>query len=643
MNQTKIDFSNEWLRLFILFIITAIIGGILFVINNLTGIFTSFVFIIQILIGIVFGLWYLRLIFIYIKELRKKDPEKKIGVPLGWAIFGLIVLLINFSIWTFLTTLAYNVPKILFFLPTAFALVQILHIFIKGNRRRVRDWVILLYNIFTFLHLLIWMFVDYGLDLPNFLGVFTHTLTSGVMWWQLIFVNTSAFFSPTIIFPPYMLNPRYYFAMPVEEYFAFKEESKVEETGEKVVEEKETTKRLPGERIPFFEERQKQKEMDEQLRAIREELSEKRGDQDIQYAEFVGSSDIAFGTRRLFIRFDNFLRVITTGVILILIILTPIMFAGNIAMNVLPTYQNINYTTKPNLVASVGGSVFSSDDFNGNYSINWESELENEISLAKELNITHLRYDVRSRARNNSASREKLEVGLPEIQSNGLKLIINIAGDVSFSKKELINYMYTDAKYFAENFQPDYMIIFNEINGELLNNLNQILTVEDLIDDINNLSSMIKSFSPLTKIVTTFLATENGLDDFSNLFNTTINIDVIGVSFYPVFFGWRFEIIQEYCDIFHQLKTSEKLWISETGMESLNYGENAQAKFLAKILDHVTNPNLFNADGVCIKSLIDNEGYPIERGIISHFGLTYYNGKKKKSFDMLKNIISNIL
>ncbi|HUU77010.1 MAG TPA: hypothetical protein VMX55_01605 [candidate division Zixibacteria bacterium] len=642
MKNANLKLSNEWIRLFLIFILSLFVGGLIFIINNLTGIFSAFIFIIQVLFGILFGLWYFRIVLVYIRELRKKDPEKKIGVPLGWSIFGLIVTILNFIIWTLLSSLAFNFPKILFFVPTALALVQIFYVFVKANRRRIRDWVVVIYNLFTFFHLFIWTFIDYGVDIPNFLGIFPHTITSSVMWWQLLFVNTGAFFSPTFIFPPYLLNPRYYFAMPVEEYFALKDKEKMEEQKETKVSLNDSEKPLPGERKPFFEEREKQKEIDEQLSAIRRELSKEKKDQDVQYAEFVGSNDIAFGTRRIIIRFDNFLRIISTSIILCLIIITPIMFVGNISMSALPNYQKITYNQKADMMIAVTGSIFSSPDYNGSFIKNWDEELTKEITLAKELNVSHLRYDIKTRARNNNLSREKMEIGLTNIQSSGLKLIINIAGDVVFSKDELMNNMYADAKYFAENFSPDYMIIFNEINGELLNNINIALTLDDLLLDIKNISTMIKTYSPTTKIVTTFLATKNGINDFKKLFNSTLNIDVIGVSFYPVFFGWRFDILQEYSNIFHQLKTTEKFWISETGMESLNYGEDAQAKYLTKILNHASQIELFNADGVCIKSLIDNEGFTAERGITSHFGLVYFNGKKKKSFEAVCYIIGNI-
>ena len=68
-------------------------------------------------------------------------------------------------------------------------------------------------------------------------------------------------------------------------------------------------------------------------------------------------------------------------------------------------------------------------------------------------------------------------------------------------------------------------------------------------------------------------------------------------------------------------------------MESLNYGEEAQSRFLARMLNFASDPNGLNVDGLCIRSLVDNVGFTVERGITSHFGLRYFNGRKKVAFD----------
>ena len=56
-----------------------------------------------------------------------------------------------------------------------------------------------------------------------------------------------------------MFNPRYYFAMPIDDYLAVKEtqERDIAEAiaEEEIAEATEEKKDLPGERTPFFEER----------------------------------------------------------------------------------------------------------------------------------------------------------------------------------------------------------------------------------------------------------------------------------------------------------------------------------------------------------------------------------------------------
>ena len=643
MKRANINFSTEWFRLLLILIGGLFVGGLLFLVNLMTGLLTAFVFIIQVLIAIVFSLWYLRLIFTFVKELRNKEPEKKVGVPLGWAIFGLIATLANFIVWIGLSTLMYNIPKVVFFVPTTLALVEVLYVFIKSRRRNSKDWFIVFYNSFAFLYLFIWMLIDFGIDLPSILGVFAHTITSDVMWWQLIFLNTSAFFNPTFIFPPYMLNPRYYFAMPVSEYKSIKEEQdrKADLTAEKTVitsevdssEEKDDQKKiLPGDRKPLFEERMKQQEID----AIKKELSRKNIDEDLQYAEHIGSNDIPFSVRQIISRFDSFLRTVVVSIILILIVITPLMFAGNISMNVLPNYNKLEYNQNPNMVLAVDGSVFSAYDIDGNFSYYWDTELQNEIDLALELHATHLRYNIKSRALNNTNSKQILDTGITTIRNNGLKLILVASGDLFFEIKASINNIYNDAVTLAQDYQPDYLVVYNELNGELLNNVNEFSTIEDWLPAIANISNKIKSISPTTKVVSSMLATRNSASDFQKLIDYNTSLDVISVGFYPIFFGWRFNLLQEYCSAFHQANTGKDLWIGETGVESLNYGEGAQARYLAKVLDLASKSNELNADGICIKSLIDNHGYTAEKGITSHMGLVYFNGRKKRAFVAVK-------
>lgn len=648
MKRINFDLTAEWFRLLLILFGGLLVGGIIFFFNSLTGFFTAFVFIIQVMVVIVFGLWYLRLIFAYTKELRNKEPKKKVGVPLVWSIFGLIITLINIIVWIGLSILMYNIPKVVFFVPTAFAMIQILHIFIKSNRRNMKDWFLLLYNVFSFLYLFIWMLFDFGVDLPSILGVVSHTITSNVMWWQLLFVNTGAFFSPTFIFPPYLLNPRYYFARPVSEYLAEKQEleekklalEKNAETKKQIevskIEESEQEKILPGERKPFFVERQKQREIDERADAIKKEISRKNINEDTQYAEHIGSNDFSYSVRHIIARFDSILRTFSLSVILILIVITPLMFAGNISMNVSPAYNKLDYAQKPDMVIAVDGSIFSSYDMEGNFSYSWNTELQNEINLAKELHATHLRYNIKSRALNNTNSKQILDSGVAMIQSQGLKVILVVSGDIFFQKKDLITNIYNDAITLAQDYHPDYMVVYNEFNSELLNNINEIASIDDWLPEISNVTNKIKSLSPTTKVVSSMLATKNGLGDFQALLAYNTSLDVISVSFYPVLFGWRFNLLKEYSTLFHQENSGEKFWIGETGMESLNYGGDAQARYLAKVLDLAAKTTELNADGVCIKSLIDNHGYTVERGIVSHMGLVYFNGKKKKSFDAVK-------
>ncbi|MBK5112234.1 MAG: glycosyl hydrolase 53 family protein [Candidatus Heimdallarchaeota archaeon] len=649
MKKLNFNLSAEWFRLMMIFVVTIIVGALVFLINNMLGIFNIMLFIIQAIIGIIFAAWYTRIFLIYIREIRRKEPEKKVGMPKGWAIYGLITCLINIGIWGFMSPLIFNFPKIYFLIPSLLAMIQIFYVFISGNRKRIRDWFLVTYNVLVFLYLFNWTLVDFGVDLPNFLGVFAHTLNSGVMWWQLVFVNTGAFFAPTFLFPPYMFNPRYYFAMPIANYLAQKETQEKEISEMISSDEKETAlnkeegetedsnqneKDLPGERTPFFEERRKQDKLDEEIKTLRREMSKSKEDSDVKYAQFVGSSDMPFGFRNFINRFDSFLRLISLSVILVLLVVTPVVFAGNVFMNVIPNYLKQDYGLKPGMDLTIKGNVFSSFYISGNVSETWSDDLDNEIAWAKELHATHIRYDVGAIALANNNTQDILNQGFQRIRDEGLKIVISVAGDFVFSKRDLLNIIYNNSLFISQTYQPDYMVIFNEINGDLQSYQTQDVTIQEWMTHIENVSSLIKSNSPTTKILITFLAIKSGSNDFQAILeNSTLSIDAIGVTYYPVLFGWRMNTLLAYNDIFQNSNSSLKFWISEVGMESFNFGEDAQAKFLGKILSLASLSTEINADGVCIESMSDNIGITVDRGITNHFGLIYYNGRKKRAFD----------
>ncbi|MHA1585926.1 MAG: hypothetical protein ACTSUW_01205 [Candidatus Heimdallarchaeota archaeon] len=658
MKKLTFDVSAEWFKLLMIFGVTLVIGALFFLINNLLGIFNIFLFIIQAIVGIVFALWYFRIFLTYVKELRKKDPEKKVGIPMGWAIFGLITCLVNIGIWGIMSPLIFNFPKIYFLIPSLLAIIQIFYVFKSGKRKGIRDWLLIIYNVIIFLYLLNWTLVDFGVDLPNFLGVFSHTLNSGVMWWQLVFVNTSAFFSPTFLFPPYMLNPRYYFAMPIDDYLAQKETQEKEITEAISLEEKQaitendekdiagveqTKKDLPGERTPFFEERRKQELLDEEIKALRREMSKSKEDSDIKYAQFIGASDLPFGFRNFINRFDSFLRLVSLSIIIALLVITPAVFVGNVFMNVTPNYMKQDYGLKPGMQLAIKGNVFSTFDINGNASTTWSEDLDNEITWAKELHATHIRYDVGSSALANNKTQAILSQGFQRIRDEGLKLIISAAGDYVFSKQELMNFIYNDSLFISQTYQPDFMIIFNEINGELQGFLSQEVSITEWMNYIENVTTVIKSNSPTTKILITFLAIKSGRNDFQTLLeNSTLSIDAVGVTYYPVLFGWRLSSLLAYNEIFQNSNSTLKFWISEVGMESFNFGEDAQAKFLGKIMSLASLSAEINADGVCITSMSDNIGITVDRGITSHLGLIYFNGRKKKAFEAVSYAFGKI-
>ncbi len=343
------------------------------------------------------------------------------------------------------------------------------------------------------------------------------------------------------------------------------------------------------------------------------------------------------------LRLDSLIRIIGIGVVLVLIIFTPVAFAGNISMNALPAYDKQIYYNKPGMILAVEGSVFSSNSFEGYYNSNWEDKLIEELQWAKQIHATHIRYDIETSVLSRNESRVILDNGFQIVKDGGLELIICLLGQYEFTKQDYFNTIYEDASLVTDRYEPDYLIVYNEMNGELFSNLGEAATYDELITELSNVTNRIKFLDPSVNVATSVLAVSDGLIVFEKLLNTSVPVDIVGVDFFPLFFGWRTSVLLKYAEIYEQSGSSKDFWLSEFGMESLNYGEEAQARFLAKILSMASDPSGLNVDGLIIRSLIDNLGFTAERGITSHFGLIYFNGRKKKAFEAIKFGFGQIL
>jgi hypothetical protein len=651
-----------------------IIGGsillsfIFFILNNLTGIFTLFLVLILVFIGILVGIWDIRIGLAYLSELRKKKADIQIGIPRGWALFGLVTAIVHFTIWGLLSSLTFNFPKIVFLIPGFLGIVQIFYTLLTSNRADAKDLLILAYNIFAFYYLFSWTLVDFGVDLPSIFGFFQHVITTTGMWWQVINVNSAAFFNPTFIFPIILLNPRYFATPKLEDYLQSKEDEiksikeqideelvaeaeelvpSIEEREQKTQpstdsDEKEKRKRLPGDRIPFFEERRKQEKITEEIKFIQREMERVEKGNDSQFAEYLSTKDFRFKWRKYVNGLEKFVKYSTLFVIIILGLIMPFALVGNISMHTLPKYEKYDYVENTDFEFAVIGNVFSATGTSGSFSSSWENDLVNEITWAKELHATHIRYNIKANVLSNDKSLAILVNGSKYVQNSGLKLILAIKGNFSYQRIDYLNTIYLLSNFIAENIKPDKMIVFNEINWDLQNKVLEKTTMDEWIVAINNISSVIKSQSPSTEIGSTLLATADSKTDFVKLLGAETNLDFVGVNFFPILYNWRFNILKEYSTIYSEIITNKSFWLTAVGVESFNYGEVFQARFLAKILSLASNPTGFNATGVCIESLQDNLGNVIEQGITSHLGLVYFNGNKKLAFQAVKHVMEQI-
>lgn len=113
---------------------------------------------------------------------------------------------------------------------------------------------------------------------------------------------------------------------------------------------------------------------------------------------------------------------------------------------------------------------------------------------------------------------------------------------LSFTDLKDSVYRYT--KMVVNHIQPDYIQIGNEINGGMVWEDGRISNLGNFIALVKEGSRAVREVLPASKIMIHFAGTTNADWFFTQMKNATVDYDLIGLSYYPVWHGTSLETLK---------------------------------------------------------------------------------------------------
>ncbi|MEM3252503.1 MAG: hypothetical protein QXM94_02350 [Thermoplasmata archaeon] len=317
--------------------------------------------------------------------------------------------------------------------------------------------------------------------------------------------------------------------------------------------------------------------------------------------------------------------------IVFMLIFIPIASSDVQSLNSLPNYVNDPYTQNLNMTFAAVASSFTDVAVPPS---NWETEVQEEIKLVKSANISYIRFDIATELLNNSVGFADLSTAILWFEQNNTKIILAPYGNLSWanthpSLNQLNSTILYESMFLADIYHPSYMFPFFEPNGQLQQDLGKAEPTSVWIPMISYTAKKIHEESPVTKVLIEVAANSQGPALFTALENATVPINAVGIDIYPLQRS-DFNAFYTYYNISLSNHVRE-FWISEFGVDSLLFGENAQANSIGYMLSIASK---YKVSGFCIYMLDDNSA--------THLGIVYNSYTLKKAYNAYAYAISEI-
>lgn len=291
------------------------------------------------------------------------------------------------------------------------------------------------------------------------------------------------------------------------------------------------------------------------------------------------------------------------------------------------------------------------------------NESKKQIDFAKELCVDFVRFDIRNEAITSSTEMEKLDEIISYTRSKNLKIYIGVYGmetwydwekalDYTFGGGGLATWdqfkaMYTgEAKFLAEQYYPDYMMIMVECPFNIGNQVNSVRSIDEWVNYTKEVADTIKKISPNTKIILDQIVHKGGGPHGSSEYEFTEVmikdnselIDIIGCD--PYTYEDLDSDVENLVKLVDKYKWHGNIWIGETNLlenwellfrPSTIEEDEAQKNYFIYAID-LANRNGF--DGFCIFYFTDDANDEN-----SGIGITFRDFTPKPAYDAIKQII----
>ncbi len=273
----------------------------------------------------------------------------------------------------------------------------------------------------------------------------------------------------------------------------------------------------------------------------------------------------------------------------------------------------------------------------------WAALVDRERMFAAELDLDFLRFDLKTEFLRDPASLAALDRAVADIRSDGRDVILSPFGADAWSSSrptfdDLNRTIADDAVLLADRYHPAYLFPFFEPNGQVAINLGHGMPTASWAGAIEAVARRIKAASPATRVLIEVASGAQGLELAAALFASPAPIDAIGVDLYPQSLS-DLDQVDAYAEI-ARAHPAREFWISEFGLDAIQFGANAQARFLAAVLSR--GSTRWSVAGFCVWALEDNAGLGMDKVLQSALGLTTLDGQRRPAFAVVRDAIAAI-
>lgn len=483
------------------------------------------------------------------------------------------------------------------------ALLTVLLLWYQPDTRRLRNYLLVVYNVMGTLALSAWAAADGGFDGGSLLSATAQSW--GIM--QTFLFIWGAFFGPIFFLPPLLV---------IEPRWSVEEE---EEEDSDVMVDPETGVVTVG---PV----QQQEGMVPVLATAAGEA-------------VIGGEPSA---RRPSRRKRGPIRSVASlgidaalGAMVVLLLVFSVVGAVNIASwGTLPDPDDAEYGSSPDFEFTAMGRAFtdrttSVDD--------WADVVDKEIEHALDLGLEHLRYDLQKEFIDEPREMAKLDLAVVDIRAAGLDLMFAPFGSAQWEADpptfdEYVMEIDRETLLLVERYDPAWILPYFEPNGQAAVNLGKKMPVDVWVPVIDSIGERVHGMSDHTRVLIEIaIEPEQGTDLVEALSVPGLHIDAIGVDLYPLS-AETLDSIDEYRE--HATNPDLGFWISEFGVGSVMSGQEGQARALSSLVSRATGH--LNASGLCVWALLDDTVIP------SNLGLVGRDGTPKEAYRVLKDAIEEV-